>query len=883
MLFCFSGLLYPAYAQSSDRIITASGFVENKGQIKNQDGEPNVSVRFLLPLPGNNICLRSDGFSYDTYSVTGAADGREQDFHFHRVDVVFEGANPHAELVAEGETGVILNYHTGAETITGVRQYNRVTYRNIYPDIDVEFLSRPGTTHPVEYNFILHPGADIRDIRLRYNGAFATRLEEGALHLSLQHGDLMESIPASYRSGSYQPVSIGYQIVAGDDHSITMGFAEASGMHRVEGTEDLIIDPLPTLAWGTFYGGFGFDQGYSAATDGSSNIYLTGETASTTAIATAGAYQTTKSGTFDAFVAKFNSAGTLVWATYLGGSGTDTGFGITTDASGNVYVTGSTASNTGIASCCSYQTSNAGGYDIFLSKFNSAGTLQWSTYYGGTADDEGRDVVTDGAGNVYITGSTGSLTSIATAGGFQTSNAGSDAFLVKFSSAGALIWGTYYGDTGGEVGYSLAADGANNIYIAGITQSASNLASTGAYQTSMNGGTSDAFLVKFNSAGSRLWGTYYGGFGADIGYGVVTDASNNVYLTGQTGSSSLIATAGAHQTAIGGGGSDGFLVKFNSTGTRQWGTYYGGTAFDDASGLAIDAGNNVYLIGSTSSAGGISTSWAHQTALGGGSTDAYLVKFNSSGVRQWGTYHGGNGADVGLAVFVDGSGRINITGRTTSTNAMAPAGGYQTVNGGSTDLFLAQFLGFSPLPVELLYFQATCEQEHIRLDWATASELNNAYFVAEGSTDGVMWTELGRQTGAGNSNTTLSYTFMADALFDDLRYYRLSQVDYDGTVTTYDPVSHAPCMLAIPEQFSVYPNPAADMATVYFYSGQVKADALLELTDVSGHVQWQRMISLAEGENRISLHDLAALHPGVYLLRLHAEGVQQAPLRLIIY
>jgi len=192
---------------------------------------------------------------------------------------------------------------------------------------------------------------------------------------------------------------------------------------------------LGSLSWATYYGGSEDDYGYGLSNDGSGNIYLTGTTPSSSGIATSGAYQTSMAGVEDAFLAKFSSSGSLVWATYFGGSGDDYGYGLCTDLSGNIYMTGSTPSSSGIATSGAYQTSMAGGTDAFIAKFNSSGSPIWATYYGGSAVDYGNGVSADTLGNVYIVGDTKSIESMATSGMYQTSLAGGyDVFLAKFGA-----------------------------------------------------------------------------------------------------------------------------------------------------------------------------------------------------------------------------------------------------------------------------------------------------------------------------------------------------------------------------------------------------------------------------------------------------------------
>src|SRR5205807_2269372 len=162
--------------------------------------------------------------------------------------------------------------------------------------------------------------------------------------------------------------------------------------------------------------------------------------------------------------------------------------GISTDASGSIYIIGRTLSATGIATSGAYQTSNAGNFDVFLAKFSSSGSRTWATYYGGSDDDEGYGVSIDGSGNVYVTGNARSTSGIATSGAYQTSYKGGfvlgDAFVSKFSNSGSLIWATYYGGSNDDLGNGICTDASGNIFISGYTSSSNGIATSGAYQTS---------------------------------------------------------------------------------------------------------------------------------------------------------------------------------------------------------------------------------------------------------------------------------------------------------------------------------------------------------------------------------------------------------------
>ena len=319
-------------------------------------------------------------------------------------------------------------------------------------------------------------------------------------------------------------------------------------------------------------------------------------------------------------------------------------------------------------------------------------TLLWATYYGGTNDDAANSTTVDSDGNVYIAGTTESSSSMAS-GGFDNSLGGThDAYLAKFNSNGVLQWATYYGGGDEEYGLSCAVDASKNVFLAGYTYTATGIG-PGGHQTTFGGGTSsDAFLVKFNSSGTRQWATYYGGNAGEIGYACCTDASGNVYLGGSTGSTANISTTGAH-AAVGGLGC-GFIVKFNSAGTRLWGTYYGyvfaTTANTRVNALCTDAAGNIYAAGETTQDIVIADG-GHDNSFSG-TRDAFLVKFNGSGVRQWGTYYGYNdGNTSGNGCATDGSNNIYLLATTTATRFLATTGSHQSVIGGLSDAVLAKF------------------------------------------------------------------------------------------------------------------------------------------------------------------------------------------------
>ena len=293
------------------------------------------------------------------------------------------------------------------------------------------------------------------------------------------------------------------------------------------------------LVYSTYLGGSGTDYGLGIAVDSSGNAYVTGDTDSTN-FPTASPLQATLGGPEDAFVTKLNAAGSaLVYSTYLGGGGYDYGDGIAVDGSGNAYVTGGTTSPNFPTASPVQATKGGFGWSAFVTKLNAAGSaLIYSTYLGGSDDDDGYGIAVDPSGNAYVTGGTYSA-NFPTVSPLQATLGGpKDAFVTKLNATGsALLYSTYLGGSGNDRGSGIAVDSSGNAYVTGETDS-TNFPMASPLQATHGGGNWDAFVAKLNAAGSALvYSTYLGGTGGDYGNGIAVDGSGNAYVTGSTSSS----------------------------------------------------------------------------------------------------------------------------------------------------------------------------------------------------------------------------------------------------------------------------------------------------------------------------------------------------------
>jgi hypothetical protein len=296
--------------------------------------------------------------------------------------------------------------------------------------------------------------------------------------------------------------------------------------------------------------------------DSAGSAYVTGFTNSTN-FPTASPLQAAKAGGQDAFVLKLNPAGTaLVYSTYLGGGGNDTGISIAVDSAGSAYVAGSTSS-TNFPTASPLQPANAGAQDAFVLKLNPAGTaLVYSTYLGGSDNESVTGIAVDSAGSAYVAGLTPS-TNFPTVSPLQAANAGGlDVFVLKLNPAGtALVYSTYLGGSSADGGNSIAVDSAGSAYVTGLTNSADF--PTASPLQAASAGMGDAFVTKLSSAGTALvYSTYLGGSGADGGNSIAVDSAGTAYITGST-SSTNFPTASPLQGSNA-GGLDVFVTKIAS-------------------------------------------------------------------------------------------------------------------------------------------------------------------------------------------------------------------------------------------------------------------------------------------------------------------------------
>jgi len=526
------------------------------------------------------------------------------------------GANPAGEIRGEKELPGKSNYFIGNDPSkwrTSVPHYGKVRYELVYPGVDLVYYGTPASTGQLEYDFVVAPGADPGAIGLAFDGASRLELDsQGDLVISLTADgarvtgdssgftdqDLRLHKPVIYQEtgGGRREISGGYVLT--NEHEVSFRVA------HYDASLPLVIDPV--LVYSTYFGGSGNslavigDKGSAIALDAAGDAYVTGSTSSNDFPTTPGAFQAALGSRnyVNAFVTKLNATGTaLVYSTYLGGS--------------------------------------------------------FGSFDGGSA------IALDSAGNAYVTGSTSSNDFPTTPGAFQTTLRGrSNAFVTKLNPTGsALLYSTYLGGSGFDVGSAIALDSAGNAYVTGSTSSNDFPTTAGVFQSILRG-PANAFVTKLNATGTALvYSTYLGGSGTvlpgiatgDQGSAIALDAAGDAYVTGSTTSADFPTTPGAFQAALrSSGGGNAIVTKLNATGTALvYSTYLGGSRFDAGNAIALDSAGNAYVTGSTHSSDFPTTPGAFQAALRSSDGNAFVTKLNATGTALlYSTYLGGSGQSV---------------------------------------------------------------------------------------------------------------------------------------------------------------------------------------------------------------------------------------------
>lgn len=655
------------------------GWTENKGQITDLDYFPRPDILYSYQSEGVNFFLQPDGITqeflaynqeqYQVNEATGLPEKIEDavsSISRIQLRMEFVGSNQTCSVTAENQLPDYLNYYTSAapEGIVNVHRYQKVIYHNLWDSIDMIWaLSGEGV---MKYEFHVHPGGNPADIVIKYNDPLLpTMNEEGAIRFENKFGWLEEKAPVSFSGSDTIPTHYRW------NEGILSFQLEEYSLNDV-----LVIDPVRT--WGTYYGGNSGDYGLDILTDSSSNIYLTGGVLSD-GMASSNGQDQTNDGDFDVILAKFDSAGNRIWATYFGGSKQDIGKGLAF-LNGNIILGGQTKSTT-LSTSGVFQEGYGGGTDdALIASFTSAdGSLNWSSYIGGNSSEDGFAVDT-GNGGLYIVGYTVSGDFPITPGVLQGSiSGGRDGFISHINEDGSsLLWSTFLGGDMDDEIQDILVEKSGNIVIGGDTESTD--ITPGIIFPSQN-----CFIARIPSDGSSYQGFLIDKVGEDVLETVAQDSAGNIYYAGTTSSIGMNENSSTSLQ----GNSDCFIAKTSPTGVLLWRRYYGGLSDESTEGMQVDDQGNIYLGGATDSPTGIASSFGNLDTTYGGGTDAFLSKFDTDGNLLWGTYIGGTQKEEGRAVEVNKNGDILATGRT-SSNSGITAGNtpFQLQPAGDVDIFL---------------------------------------------------------------------------------------------------------------------------------------------------------------------------------------------------
>jgi hypothetical protein len=591
---------------------------------------------------------------------------------------------------------------------TDIPHYGQVRYEGVYPGVDLVYRGNPGQ---LEYDFVLAPGADPGQIRLAFQaGTRMTIGPDGGLVLHTALGDLVQRAPALYQEGGRgrEPVAGRYVLLkkAGE-----VGFE----VGRYDRARALVIDPV--ILYSTFLGGPeggfpGSTGASSVAVDVLGNAYVTGSTLTSSFPGVDGrSIQPRPGGSDDAFVTEINAAGTaIVFSTYLGGNDPEQGNAIALDGAGDIYVVGIIQGKRlvpdfpGIGPQSLQPTYGGGLIDGFVTKINATGTrILYSTFLGGSKEDQVRDIAIDSSGNACLTGITNSPSfPVFNSSSLQRfPGGGEDAFVTKINRKGTgFVYSTFLGGTGVDEGVGIALDRDDSAYVTGLSDSPSLPGLTDSSLQKNPAGRTDAFVTKIDRNGTAFaFSTFVGGEDSDDGQDIALDEAGNIYVVGLT-RSTIIHGVPTGVVEVTNGGSAAYVTKIDPTGsTLLYVKFLGGSGAAAAAGascVAIDDGGNAYVAGFTIAKIFPGAGPGSLQPANAGRVDVFVTQIDPGGARILSsTLLGGSEIDDVGGIALDVAGNLYLVGSSgSSTFPGVGAGSIQPANSGFFDAIITKI---SPL------------------------------------------------------------------------------------------------------------------------------------------------------------------------------------------
>ena len=519
------------------------------------------------------------------------------------------------------------------------------------------------------------------------------------------------------------------------------------------------------------------------------------------------------------------------FSTYFGGNQFDEIKSVCVDVNKNSYVIGNTYSNDLPVTLGLINDTASGNYDVFLAKFDSCGALIWSTYFGGIGYESAEKMEITHDGNIVFCGYTTSVTTPTTVGCFQqNNNGGYDCYLTKITPNGLIVWSTFFGKSGGDFAFDLKIDAVDNIIIGGTSTSTNLYTTPFSFQPNHKGNT-DAFIARFSKNGLLKWCTYYGGAGSEDIHALAVDLNCNIIGVGESFSNNLNTSSTAFQ-AINEGASDTYIIKLDSTCTRVFSTYLGGSGSDDALGLVCDSLNNIYVAGHTNSNDFDTTAFTYQTTHNGG-IDCYLTKWSPTGTLVKSTLFGGALNDYSSRLIGISSTEVLLLTETESINLPTYTFSQQTSLMGSYDMYLTSFDMNTLFPT-----------------WGTY----NGGAIVEDATD-IKLINSNEVVVCGSSNST-------DYLVTSGAYQPLLNNSTDGVITKLTITKNLSTVIEnkyLESTIEIYPNPFSDYLFI-----KSKKPLLIEVKTLLGEPIYRRT-----NDDYISTKDLS---PGVYIVTVNSKS-----------
>ncbi len=592
--------------------------------------------------------------------------------------IEYVGANavdPSAERPVDSAVNVFRG-NDSANWRVGIRAYEQVIYRDLYPGVDLVYHASP---NGVKYDVVVHPGGNLSSFVARYQGAKSVNIDDGGgLVIKTRSGETRDSkVDASDAHGDRVPCRF---VIVGPREA---GFAcDPWDPHA-----DLVVDPL---LYSTLLGGNSSDFAGDVAAGPSGEAYVCGWTFSSD-FPNQSALSTTLQATTDLFITRINAQGSgLVFSTYVGGNGDDgQQCNIGLDATGDAYVAGGTTSNNFPGTAGHAQPSAGGGGDIFALKLAGNGSqIVFATYYGGTALESAYGSAVDSSGALYIAG-------------YQGSGRIENAAIIKLNASGnAFDYAAWRNGTSYEVPRDIALDPSGNAYAVGCTESSDFPTTPGVIDRVFNGTgiitdiCQAGFLFKVDPTGSIVYSTFIDTNNIDNVDGVYADASGNVTVVGDTLGTDLNTTPGAIGPSLR-GYSDFFVVTLNANASQILvATYVGGNG-SDSNGLSVwvDGLGRVFLGGETTSTDYPTSTDAFARSLAGGWDDVLTVVSPGGDRILYSTLWGGSADDQVIAISGDTSGNVFAVGYTLSSNFSTTNGSFNRTLRGTYDATVTAFAG----------------------------------------------------------------------------------------------------------------------------------------------------------------------------------------------